>query len=53
MIRLLEVELPLGTLEVEEQQIGRSEDEEAIDFEETMRDIKRHLESAGATNASY
>jgi len=51
MIRLLEDELPVGTLEVEKQQIGRSEDEEAIDFEETMRDIKRQLESTGASNA--
>jgi len=51
MIRLLEDELPLGDLEVEEQQIGRSEDEEAIDFEETMMDIKRQLESTSSSKA--
>jgi len=39
MIRLLEDELPLGSLDVEEQQLGRSDDEEAIDFEETIRDL--------------
>jgi hypothetical protein len=36
---------------VEEQQIGRSEDEEAIDFEEMMRDVKRQLESTGSSKA--
>ncbi|MBN1812751.1 MAG: DEAD/DEAH box helicase [Anaerolineae bacterium] len=47
MILLLEGELPTGTLEVESHQIGQSENEEAVDFEETMRDIKRQLELAG------
>jgi len=45
MMRLLEDELPIGTLEVELHQIGRFESEEAIDFEETMKDIKRQIES--------
>jgi len=51
MIRLLEDELPMGTLEVDEQQMARSEDEEVIDFEETMRDIHRQLQSARPGNA--
>lgn len=50
MVRLLEDELPLGTLEVELHEIGRSEDEEALDFEETMRDIKRQLESNASSH---
>jgi SNF2 family DNA or RNA helicase len=50
MIRLLEDELPLGTLEVELHQIGQSENEEAIDFEETMKDIKRQFELSDLNN---
>lgn len=49
MIRLLESKLPIGTLQVESYQIGQSESEEAIDFEETMRDIKRQLELSGSS----
>jgi len=52
MILLLEDELPLGTLEVELHQIGQSENEEAIDFEETMKDIKHQLELSGLNNAA-
>ena len=42
MIGLLEDELPVGSLDVEARQLGRSGEEEAIDFEETIRDLNRY-----------
>ncbi len=50
MIRLLEDELPLGTLQVEEKQMGQSESEEAVDFEQTMKDIERQLQFTAQRN---
>lgn len=47
MIGLLEDELPVGALEVEARQMGGSEDEEAVDFQETMRDAQWQLQSGG------
>ncbi len=43
MLRLLEDELPAGSLDVEEHQLGQSEEEEAVDFEETLKDLKRQI----------
>lgn len=40
MARLLEDELPVGAFETEQYQMAQSEGEEAIDFEETLRDLK-------------
>jgi len=45
MLRLLEDELPVGTFEVEEYEMQPTEDEETIDFEETMRDIQKQYGS--------
>jgi SNF2 family DNA or RNA helicase len=52
MFRLLEDDLPIGTFEVEEYQIGQSESEEAIDFEETIKDIKQRFEAEVLCDAS-
>ena len=46
MLSLLEDELPVGTFETEEKQMEQTEDEEAIDFEETLKDLKKHFEPA-------
>ena len=43
MLSLLEDELPVGTFETEEKQMEQTEDEEAIDFEETLKDLKKHF----------
>lgn len=45
MLRLIEDELPVGTLEIEEHQMAQSEDEEAVDFEETVKDLKKRFGS--------
>jgi SNF2 family DNA or RNA helicase len=45
MIRILEDELPVGSFDVEDQQLGQSEDEEKVDFDETIKDIKRYLDN--------
>lgn len=45
MLHLLEDDLPVGTFEVEEYEMQPTEDEETIDFEETMRDIKKQYDS--------
>lgn len=42
MMHLLEDELPIGSLDVEDHQLGRSDDEEAIDFEQTIRDVSSY-----------
>lgn len=44
MMRLLEEELPRGTFEVEEKHMAQTDKEEAIDFEETVQDIRKQLE---------
>jgi len=44
MLRLLEDELPVGTLEIEEYQMEPSEDEETVDFEETVKGLRRQFE---------
>ncbi|GAG69636.1 unnamed protein product, partial [marine sediment metagenome] len=41
MLRLLEDELPVGAFEVEQYEMELTEDEETIDFEETLRDIRK------------
>jgi SNF2 family DNA or RNA helicase len=43
MLRLLEDDLPAGTFEVEEKQMGQSESEETIDFEETIKDLRQRF----------
>lgn len=45
MLHLLEDELPLGTFEVEEHQMEQTEDEETIDFEETLKDLSKKFKS--------
>ena len=40
MLQMLEDDLPIGTFETEPQQLSQSEDEEKLDFEETIKDIK-------------
>lgn len=46
MLNLLDGDLPIGTFAVEDKQLGQSEDEERIDFEETLKDIiKQHQAS--------
>lgn len=42
MLSLLEDDLPLGTFEVEEHEMEPIEQEEMIDFEETIKDIRKH-----------
>lgn len=42
MLSLLEDELPIGTLEVEEYQMEPKEDQEMIDFNETIIDLKKY-----------
>lgn len=44
MLHLLEDELPVGTLEVEAHELGLSDSEEAVDFQETIEDIRRQLD---------
>ena len=44
MLKILEDELPVGSFEVEEHQLGQSEDEEKVDFDETVKDIKKYLD---------
>jgi SNF2 family DNA or RNA helicase len=41
MLRLIEDDLPVGTFEAEDHEMEQTESEEALDFEETMRDIKQ------------
>lgn len=41
MLQLLDGELPIGSLEGEPHEIGQSEDEEAVDFEESMAHLRR------------
>lgn len=43
MLRILEDDLPIGSFEVETQQLGQSEDEEKIDFDETIKDLEKRL----------
>ncbi len=43
MLQILEDELPIGSFEAEEHQIGQSEDEEKIDFDNTIEDIKKFI----------
>ncbi|MGB3480579.1 MAG: DEAD/DEAH box helicase, partial [bacterium] len=45
MLHLLEDELPVGTLEIEEHQMEPSEDEETVDFEETLKDLRKRFEA--------
>jgi SNF2 family DNA or RNA helicase len=52
MIHLIEDELPVGTLEVELHQLGFSESEEAIDFREAVKDIRRRLEPSGSARSA-
>jgi SNF2 family DNA or RNA helicase len=47
MLRLLENELPVGTFETEEHQMEQSEDEETVDFEETLKDLRKQLGKEG------
>ena len=44
MQQLLEDDLPVGSFDAEDQQLGQSEEEEKIDFDETIIDIKKHLD---------
>ena len=44
MLKILGDELPIGSFEVEDHQLGQSEDEEKIDFDETIKDIKKQLD---------
>jgi len=53
MMRLLDDELPIGALEVDTHQMGFSEDEEVLDFEETAKDIRKQLEQANPKSASH
>lgn len=41
MLRLIEDDLPVGTFEAEDHEMEQTESEEALDFEETLRDIKQ------------
>lgn len=41
MLHLLEDELPIGTFEVEQYEMQLTENEETLDFEETLRDIRK------------
>lgn len=45
MLNLLEDDVPVGTFEPEEHQMVQSEDEEVVDFEETIRDLRRQCGS--------
>lgn len=45
MLRLLEDELPVGTFEVEQYEMEPTEDEEIIDFEEALKDIREQYGS--------
>ena len=45
MLRLLEDELPVGTFEVEQYEMEPTEDEETIDFEEALKDIREQYGS--------
>lgn len=45
MLRLLEDELPVGTFEVEQYEMEPTEDEETIDFEEALKDIREEYGS--------
>ena len=45
MLRLLEDELPVGTFEVEQYEMEPTEDEETIDFEEALKDIREQYSS--------
>ena len=45
MLHLLEDELPVGTFEIEEHQMEPSEDEETVDFEETLKDLRKRFEA--------
>ena len=45
MLHLLEDELPVGTLEIEEHQMEPSEDEETVDFEETLKDLRKRFKA--------
>jgi SNF2 family DNA or RNA helicase len=46
MLNILEAEIPIGTFEVEGNQLGQSEDEEKVDFAETIKDLKKQLDEA-------
>ena len=41
MTHLLEEDLPIGTFEVDDQLMEQFEDEETIDFEETLKDLRK------------
>ena len=43
LLRLLEDHLPLGTFGIDEHQMVQSEDEEVIDFEETLKDLRQQF----------
>ena len=43
MLYLLEDDLAVGTFEAEEHQMQQSEDEETIDFEETLKDLRQQF----------
>jgi SNF2 family DNA or RNA helicase len=45
MLKILEDDLPIGSFETDSQQLGQTDDEEKIDFEETIKDIKAHLDN--------
>jgi SNF2 family DNA or RNA helicase len=47
MLKILEDELPIGSFTVEDNQLGQTEEEEKIDFEETIKDLRRHRENIG------
>lgn len=43
MLRILEDDFPIGTFDTVDSSLSQSEDEETIDFDETLKDIKRQL----------
>lgn len=45
MLRLIEEDLPLGTFEAEDHEMEQTENEETIDFNETMRDVEKQFGS--------
>jgi len=47
MIALLEDEIPVGTLDVDEYEMEASDSEELIDFEETIKDVKKFVQKEG------
>ena len=45
MLHILEDEIPIGTFEVEPQQLDPNEKEEITDFEETFKDVRKQFSS--------